>query len=112
MESETHGCEAPREFRVTFPGPITSHPVVVDGWSVPFLEAHLRGEEGIQLVLDGRIGIDLGTNEAERLIPFLADAISVALGYGAHPRGDGPELPPKLPHRAPRRVVQVEMLPG
>jgi hypothetical protein len=42
----------------------------------------------------------------------LADAISVALGYGAHPRGDGPELPPKLPHRAPRRVVQVEMLPG
>jgi hypothetical protein len=112
MEPERHDRGAPCEPRVTFPGPITSHLVVVDGWSVPFLEANFRGEEGVQLLLDGRIGIDLGTNEAERLIPFLADAIAVALGYGAHPRGDGPELPPKLPHRAPRRVVQVEMLPG
>jgi len=111
MEHETHDCEAPREFRVTFPGPITTHMVVVDGWSVPFLEASFRGEDGLRLILDGRIGIDLGTNEAERLIPFLADAIAVALGYGGHPRDDGPELPPKLPHKAPRRVVQVEMLP-
>lgn len=100
------------EFRVTFPGPFTHHDVVVDGWSVPFLKASLRGDTGIRVLLDDRMAIDLDAGEAERLLPFLADAIAVALGYGAHPRGEGPELPPKLPHRAPRRVVQVEMLPG
>lgn len=112
--SEEHTMDIddqPADFRVTFPGPFSYHAVVVDGWSVPFLQASFRGEDGIRLILDNRIGLDLGTNEAEKLIPFLADAVSVALGYGAHPRGEGPELPPKLPHRAPRRVAQVEM-PG
>ena len=112
MSHDHESDRAPAEFRVTFPGPITHHIVAVDGWSVPFLEAYLRGEDGVQLVLDGRIGIDLGTGEAERLIPFLADAIAVALGYGGHPRTDGPELPPKHPHMAPRRIVQVESLSG
>ena len=104
--------EALQEFRVTFPGPFVHHDVVVDGWSVPFLKASLQGESRVRLVLDDRMGIDLEAGEAERVLPFLADAIAVALGYGAHPRGDGPELPPKLPHRAPRRVVQAETLPG
>jgi hypothetical protein len=111
MESEHQDCHAPREFRVTFPGPISHHLVVVDGWSVPFLQAQLRGEDRVQLILDDRIGIDLDTGEADRLIPFLADAIAIALGYGAHPREEGPGLPPKLPPVAPRRVTQVEMLP-
>jgi hypothetical protein len=106
----SHDSDEPQEFRVTFPGPVSQHLVVVDGWSVPFLRASLCGEDRVQLVLDDRIGIDLGTSEAERLIPFLADAIAIALGYGAHPRDDGPELPPKLPPMAPRRVVQVELL--
>lgn len=100
------------EFRVTFPGPFSHHEVVVDGWSVPFLKASFRGESGVRLLLDDRMALDLGTADAERLIPFLADAISVALGYGAHPRVDGPELPPGLPHRAPRRVVQIDALPS
>jgi hypothetical protein len=98
------------EFRVTFAGPFVHHDVVVDGWSVPFLKASLRGESGVRLLLDERMGIDLDAGEAERLLPFLADAIAVALGYGAHPRHDGPELPPQLPHRAPRRVVQAQSL--
>lgn len=112
MEPESHDCDEPREFRVTFPGPITHHMVVVDGWSVPFLQASLSGEDRVRLILDDRIGIDLDTAEAELLIPFVADAIAIALGYGAHPRGtSGPELPPTLPHKAPRRVVEAEMLP-
>lgn len=98
-------------FRVSFPGPFSHHEVVVDGWTVPFLKASFYGESGIRLVLDDRMGLDLQTSVADRVIPFLADAISVALGYGAHPRGAGPELPPKLPHKAPRRVAQVDALP-
>jgi len=107
-----HDCSDLPSLRVSFPGPFTHHDVVVDGWSVPFIKASLSGEDRVRLILDERMGLDLNANEAERLIPFLADAISVALGYGAHPRGDGPELPPRMPHNSPRRVVQVEALPG
>jgi hypothetical protein len=108
----SHDCDGLPEFRVTFPGPFTHHDVVVDGWRVPFLKASLDREDGVRLLLDDRIGVDLTTSEAERLLPFLADAISIALGYGAHPREGGPELPPRLPHNSPRRVAQVHVLPG
>jgi hypothetical protein len=98
-----HDCSDLPSLRVSFPGPFTHHDVVVDGWSVPFIKASLSGEDRVRLILDERMGLDLNANEAERLIPFLADA---------HPRGDGPELPPRMPHNSPRRVVQVEALPG
>jgi hypothetical protein len=104
-----HDCnEVPDDFRVTFPGPFQSHDVVVNGWSVPFVKASLRpdDEDHVRLILDDRIGIDLTTAEAEKLTPFLADAISIALGYGAHPR-EGDKAPSELPHAAPRKVVRV-----
>src|SRR5690242_16555820 len=74
-------------FRVNFPGPFTHHDVVVDGWTVPLVEAQPCGEndENVMLILDKRIAITLSVAEAERFVPFLADAISVALGYAAHP---------------------------
>jgi hypothetical protein len=97
--------------RVTFPGPFTHHEVAVYGWTVPFLRASLYGEDRVRLILDDRRGIDLSTQEAERVIPFLADAISVALGYGAHPRAGMDDLPPRLPHRSPRRIVEIAPLP-
>ena len=94
-------------FRVTFPGPFEYHDVVVDGWSVPLLQAHPKGEDRVMLILDGRRGVELSTAEAERLIPFVADAIAIALGYGAHPRSPMDQLPERAPHMAPRRVVEV-----
>jgi hypothetical protein len=77
-------------FRVNFPGPFEHHAVVVSGWRVPFLHAHPGGtnDESVMLVLDDRIAVTVSVEEAERLVPFLADAIAVALGYTAHPRGD------------------------
>jgi hypothetical protein len=62
----------------------------VDGWSVPFVYAHPCGErdESVMLVLDGRLAATFSVEEAERFVPFLADAISIALGYTAHPRTD------------------------
>lgn len=99
-------------WRVDFPGPFAHHDVVVDGWRVPFLQAHLgENEDRVMVVLDRRIGVELSTNEAERLMPFLADAISVALGYGAHPRGDMPRPLERAPYPRPERVVSVD-LPG
>jgi hypothetical protein len=77
-------------FQVSFPGPFTHHSVVVEGWAVPLLHAHPSGEhdEKVMLVLDNRLAITVTVEEAERFVPFLADAIAVALGYTAHPRGD------------------------
>lgn len=106
---ESNG-DCPRDpFRVNFPGPFSHHDVVVDGWRVPFLHAQLGGEERVLLVLDGRLGVDLSSQEAERLVPFLADAIAVALGYGAHPRGDTPRPLERAPYPRPERVVEVSV---
>jgi len=105
-----HDCQPLAQgFRVTFPGPFQHHDVVVDGWSVPFLKASFRedNEDHIRLILDDRIGLDLSSAEAEKLMPFLADAIAVGLGYGAHPREDSMSLPERTPHAAPRRVVRM-----
>ena len=85
-------------FRVSFPGPFTQHEVVVDGWSVPFLHAHPGGEhdEHVMLVLDKRLAATFSVEEAERVVPFLADAIAIALGYTAHPRtADEPNWKPQ-----------------
>jgi len=98
-----------QDFRVTFPGPFQHHDVVVDGWRVPFLEAHPQEEDRITLTLDRRLGLDLTTQEAERLLPFIADSIAVALGYGAHPRDDMP-LPERRPHPSPRRSHEIVAL--
>lgn len=105
-----HECaEIEQDFRVTFPGPFQHHDVVVDGWSVPFIKASFRpdNEDHVRLILDERMALDLSASEAERLMPFLADAIAVALGYGAHPSKESDSLPERAPHMAPRRVVRV-----
>jgi hypothetical protein len=99
--------DLPDPERVQFPGPFPVHDVVVQGWTVPFLKASLKGETGVRLILDERKAIDLSSTEAENLLPFLADCIAVALGYGAHPTAEMTELPPELPHRSPRRTAHV-----
>ncbi len=96
-------------FQVSFPGPFQHHEVVVQGWSVPFLKASLRGEDGVRLILDDRLGVELSIDEAERLIPFLADSIAVALGYGAHPREQDSSPWERAPYPRPQRVVTVDL---
>ena len=97
----THDCSALPEFRVSFPGPFTHHDVVVDGWrAVPFLQAHMAAEDRVMLVLDRRLAAEMTVEEADRLIPFVADAIAVALGYGAHPNEDTPRPLARAPYSA------------
>lgn len=93
-------------FRVSFPGPFSQHDVVVNGWKVPFVHAKPHGEndEHVMLVLDNRIGEDFTVEEAERFVPFLADAIAIALGYAAHPNESTEQLPPREPHSRPVRM--------
>jgi hypothetical protein len=92
---------------VMFSGPREHLDVLVNGWSVPFLEAHTQGEDRVLLVLDERLGAEFSIQEAERVIPFVADAISVALGYGCHPGPDIAALPAPFPPVRPRRITSL-----
>lgn len=90
-------------FRVSYIGPFSHHDVVVDGRQVPFLRATpLEGGE-VHLTLDRRMGVTLSAEEAERLVPFLADVIAVASGYTSHPNAgrDGPNLRHPFPRVSP-----------
>lgn len=95
-------------FRVSYPGPFTRHEVVVDGWSVPHLHAQPYGDhdEKVMLILDSRIAITVSVEEAERFVPFLADAIAVALGYTTHPNQDAEQLV-KQPQPRPVRMQGI-----
>ncbi len=95
------------ESPVAFIGPLSHHDVAVEGWTVPLLQANLVGEDRIDLLLDGRFALELSTAEAEKMIPFLADAIAVALGFGSHPRGDTEPPLEVLPRLRPQRVTQL-----
>jgi hypothetical protein len=105
---EEHDCSALPSLRVNFPGPFTQHDVVVDGWRVPLLDAQVNQDDGrVLLVLDNRFTLDLSAEEAERVVPFLADAMAVALGYDAHPNETDPLPPRRAPHPKPQRVMTI-----
>jgi hypothetical protein len=103
------GEDTPAEFRVTFPGPFSHHDVVVDGWKVPLVHAHPSGanDEMVMLVLDNRLAATFTTEEAERFIPFLADAIAIALGYTSHPTEDAAQPLVKQPQPRPVRMYGI-----
>ena len=67
-------------------GPIQTRKVLVDGRAVPFLEAAPVNGGKISLLLDGRYGLDISVADAEAFVPWIADAIAIALGYTCHPR--------------------------
>ncbi len=72
-------------------GPFEYHRVRVYGREVPLLTAQIHDGGMMTLVLDGRLGLELSTPEAERVVPFLADVIAVAMGYASFPSEDCPE---------------------
>lgn len=83
--------------RVEYVGPFPQTVVVMDGRRVPFLEASHLGDR-VSLSLDNRFGLDLTVAEAEKVVPFLADAIAIGLGYSCHPRvGEEPNPRPVFP---------------
>jgi hypothetical protein len=87
---------------VEFVGPFQHHDVIVNGWAVPYLEATPLNGGKIALSLDRRTTVDITVEEAERLLPFVADCIAVALGYTAHPGRDGLDEP-----KPSRPIVRV-----
>lgn len=83
---------------VEFVGPFSSHVVVVRGRRVPYLEATPLNGGMVALHLDHRFSIDLSVADAERIVPFIADCIAVAMGYTGHPGVDDEPIPlPAMP---------------
>jgi hypothetical protein len=74
------------ESRIQLRGPYDTSIITVDGRKIPFLEAEPVIGGRIDLTLDSRFGLVLTLDEFERFVPFLADAIAIALGYTCHPR--------------------------
>ena len=85
--SDTHEHESGADC-VALHGPYKDCLVTVDGFAVPFLEAAPVNGGIIDLVLDRRYGLALSVVDAERIIPFIADAIAFALGSTCHPRAN------------------------
>jgi hypothetical protein len=65
----------------------------------------MPSEDRVMLVIDQRLATELSVEEAERVIPFVADAIAVALGYGAHPDEATPRPLERAPYPRPERMV-------
>lgn len=89
---------------VSYVGPFRHHDVIVNGHAVPFVTATPKADGSVALHLDRRFGVDLDPDEAERVIPFLAQCMAVALGYTCHPSASVPEPPPR------RTAVRVHSL--
>src|SRR5688572_1643739 len=102
-QDEDHGVP----MDIEYVGPFEHHEVVVNGWSVPYLEAHPMSGGRVSLTLDGRYGLDLELVDAERVVPFLAHAIAVASGYASHPSSDGEPRDFRSPR--PRRLLRLNM---
>lgn len=65
------------------------YPVVINGWTVPHLEAR-QNEHEVYLVLDHRFGLPITEHTTPGMIvAFVANAIAVAKGYACHPTKDG-----------------------
>lgn len=86
-------------------GPFEHHDVVIAGWRVPFLAATPMNGGKLAIELDGRMSVDMTVEDAERLLPFIADCIAVALGYTGHPGRDGVDEP--IPSRPMVRMYPV-----
>lgn len=97
---------------VDFIGPFEHHDVVVNGCVVPFLTATPMNGGRVHLTLDGRFGLDLAIAEAEQIVPFLADAIAVGLGYSAHPHAtECPDPRPRHPFARLTALIDSGDLP-
>ena len=81
---------------------------------VPLVQAHPTGENDgqVMLVLDNRLAETFTVEEAERFVPFLADAVAIALGYTSHPNEDTEQPLVKQPQPRPVRMHGVAIEPA
>ena len=109
IRAVSHGDELPQQGPVEFIGPFRHHEVVVNGWKVPYLSATPGNGGIVHITLDHRFDLDLTVEEADRVLPFLADCIAVASGYSCHPKPECQDPPLRRPFG---RMIPLNGLPG
>lgn len=113
MSDELHDAQI--ESRWESVGPFHEYRCLVNGWQVPLLNVRELDGGRVFIVINGWRGYECSVEEADGLIPFLADVIASAMGYRSHPRRDDdpeeirPRLVAAVPHEslAPARVVEI-----
>jgi hypothetical protein len=93
---------------VEYVGPFKEWEVVVDGRRVPHVTAVPLSGGKVRLVLDNRFGLVLDVAMANKVVPFLADAIAVAMGYTCHPRPRHKRPRKRIPFPRMHSVVAAE----
>jgi hypothetical protein len=83
---------------VDFIGPFTHHEVVVGGYAVPYLTADVLNGGRVCVTVDNRFAVELSLDEAQRIVPFLANCIAVASGFNAHPTPEWGEPSVRTPY--------------
>jgi hypothetical protein len=78
---------------VEYVGPFEYQDVIVEGRRVPHLEAIPLPGGKVHLTVDRRFGLDLSLADAERVVPFVAHAIAIGMGYVGLPEGDADAVP-------------------
>jgi hypothetical protein len=69
-------------------GPFNLRELVVDGWSVPFVQAVEVDGGRVHFMVDRRFGFDVSAGDFEQAARLVAYAVAVAIGLPCHPRGD------------------------
>ncbi len=73
-------------------GPFEEFRVVVNGWTVPRLQAQYN-TQGVYLSFDDRYGLDLPADIAGTVLHFIANIIAVERGWSSHPTSPDWEPP-------------------
>jgi hypothetical protein len=64
------------------------HQLVVDSWSVPFIEVIEHDGGRMLFVVDRRLGFEVSAADFEEVSRLVANAIAVALGIPSHPKSE------------------------
>jgi hypothetical protein len=104
-------------------GPFKDYRLVINGWSVPLIDARELDGGQMYLTLDKRIALQLPADQFDQVARFIADVIGACWGYGAHPSSDefyeSADLPNRFddpaaafrnvphPSLAPRRMTEI-----
>jgi hypothetical protein len=67
-------------------GPFQEYKVTLDGFRVPHINAIPMPDDQVEIVLDGRFGMEgpVSREEFNRWLPILANAMAISAGYSCH----------------------------
>lgn len=81
--------------------------VVVNGWDIPGFRARVNAEDECVYLSYGQMMLEIPYALAPRVVNFIANAITVAQGFGGLPMSTEGELTRVSPNQ-PRRMFMIE----